>query len=98
MRPTANEHQRRMRKLDRLNRTVAHVLRHMQDNDTALRLEFIFNEPAWLLSDGSRVLDEVARVVVRDRHVVAVDRGLFRDGHGQAWRYQPPENRESRHG
>ena len=102
MRPTAGAHDRRMRRLDRLNPMIDKTLREMRDRNAILHLEFTRNGERWFLSNGSRLLDDVARAVIRDQHVVATDYGLFRDGRGQSWccagGMKSLKNKESHHG
>jgi hypothetical protein len=97
MRHTAQDHAQRMQHLDRINRVVAEALREMCANHASLHLEFAPKGPRWVLSNRLHLLDAVARAVIRDRHVVAVDRGLFRDGPNQTWRWlwcDLPEDKE----
>jgi hypothetical protein len=57
------------RRLDRINRSVAGVLAAMRHGQ-ALHLHHDRRGPAWWLSGGMRVEDEIAQVVISDRAVV----------------------------
>jgi hypothetical protein len=74
------------RRLDRFNNKIASVLVAMRRGE-ALYLEHRFFGRAWCLSGGQYVEDEVARVVIRDNHVVGVGDALFGNCPSQTWRW-----------
>jgi hypothetical protein len=66
--------------------TIDRSLRAMKKG-AALHYQHTSTGPRWSLSNGLRLSAEVARGVIADPNVVAVDLALFRDSTAQTWRY-----------
>jgi hypothetical protein len=64
----------------------AAVLTKMQRGQS-LNLSFERGKRRWLLSDGTSVTDEVAKIVTADRRVHGGGDALFENMPGQTWRY-----------
>jgi len=54
---------------------------------SSLHLQLTPSGPIWTLSNGKKVDDTVARLVVKSASVVCVDHGLFGADVGQKWRW-----------
>jgi hypothetical protein len=78
--------QRKHRRLDRNRKGAAAILTKMQRGQL-LNLSFERGMRRWLLSDGTIVTDEVAKIVTADHRVVGVGDALFKNMPGQIWRY-----------
>ena len=74
------------RRLDRRNAGVATVLCAMRAG-ASLQLEFYRTGPKWRMSSGQYVNDEIARIVITDKHVIGVGDALFADDLSQTWRF-----------
>jgi len=98
-RPTANAYRRRMNRLDALNVAVAKV-RDAMRRGASLHCIYRDGLPIWLLSSGSRVNGEVARILAADPNIVAVDLPLFAGSPPQTLRWcdQSNTNNEDHHG
>jgi hypothetical protein len=83
---TVAELQRRHYKLDRRINSASFVLSCMRGGAT-LHLTYQHSGPAWALSDGRRVPDEVARLVTNDHRVVGVGDVLFQGMAAQTFRF-----------
>ena len=84
MRP---EHLRnRAHKLDRLNARVRKARRAMH-RGAILHLQYT-PTATWRLSNGQRLDDEAARVLISDPHIEPRDRSLFPNTHPQTFQYK----------
>jgi hypothetical protein len=83
---TAGQLQRKHRRLDRNRKGAVAVLTKLQRGQS-LNLWFECGMRRWLLSDGTSVTDEVAKIVTADRRVLSVGDALFKNMPGQTWRY-----------
>jgi hypothetical protein len=83
---TVGQLQRKHRRLDRNRNGAAAVLTKMQRGAT-LNLSFERGARRWLLSDGTSVTDEVAKIVTLDHRVINVGDALFKGMPGQTFRY-----------
>jgi hypothetical protein len=83
---TVGQLQRKHRRLDRNRRAAAVVLTKMQRGQS-LNLSFEWGMRRWLLSDGTSITDEVAKIVTADHRVLSVGDALFENMPGQTWRY-----------
>jgi hypothetical protein len=83
---TVRELQRRHRRLDRRVNSANFVIACMRDGAT-LHLAFQRGGPVWSLSDGRRITDDVARVVIADHRVVGVGDCLLKNLPSQTYRY-----------
>jgi hypothetical protein len=75
-----------MRRLDAVNQMIDHALRAMQKG-AALHFQPGKAGARWQLSNGVRLTNEAARVIVSNPHIVSVDRALFRGEPAQTYRY-----------
>jgi hypothetical protein len=73
-------------RLDRNRKGAAAILTKMQRGQL-LNLSFERGMRRWLLSDGTTVTDEVAKIVTAGHRVVGVGDALFKNMPGQIWRY-----------
>jgi hypothetical protein len=64
------------RKLDRQRREAEAAIAAMKAG-AALYHQLGGRDPGWVLSTGRRIPDDVARIVLFDRHVAGVGDGLF---------------------
>jgi hypothetical protein len=53
----------------------------------SLHLSFERGMRRWLLSDGSTVPDEIAKIIVSDHRVIGTGDTLFRNMASQTWRW-----------
>jgi hypothetical protein len=83
---TAAQLQRKHRLLDRRRQGAAAVLIKMQ-RGRSLNLSFERGMRRWLLSDGTSITDEVAKIVTADHRVVGIGDSLFRNMPSQTWRW-----------
>jgi hypothetical protein len=83
---TLDQLQRKHRRLDRNRASVARTLTAMQRGNT-LYLSFERGMRRWLLSDGTTITDEVAKVVIADHRVTNVGDALVKNMLGQTWRF-----------
>jgi hypothetical protein len=83
---TVRELQRRHRRLDRWVNSANFIISCMRAGAT-LHLTYRRNGPVRSLSDGRRVSDEIAQMVIVDRRVAAVGDSLFRGMTSQTYRY-----------
>jgi hypothetical protein len=70
----------------RIKLKVATVLTAMRRGE-CLILEHRWFGRSWCLSDGRAVDDEIAKVVVKNPHVVGVGDSLFKNTPSQTWRW-----------
>jgi hypothetical protein len=87
---TAAQLQRKHRRLDRNRATAAAVLTKLQRGQS-LNLSFERGMRRWLLSDGTAVTDDVAKITTADHRVVGIGDSLFRNMPSQTWRWAEPE-------
>jgi hypothetical protein len=83
---TAAQLQRQHRLFDCRRRGAAAVLTKMQRGQS-LYLSFERGMRRWLLSDGTPVTDEVAKIIVSDHRVIGIGDSLFRNMASQTWRW-----------
>ena len=83
--PTAAGLRRMHRRLDRRQFRAAAVLAAMRDGRSLHRM-YTRHGPAWALSNGTPVNDNVARLVIANPDVVGVGDGLFANS-SQTFRY-----------
>jgi hypothetical protein len=75
------------RRLDRRNAKVEEVITAMALG-AALHLHFSRHGNAvWMLTDGTYVDDEIARLVIQHPDIAGAGDSLFGDGLSQTWRY-----------
>ena len=74
------------RKLDQLNGKVATVLAAMQRGE-ALHHERMWYGGIWWLSNGRRITDEIAQLVIQNTNVTSVGDALLSDVPAQTWRW-----------
>lgn len=74
------------RKLDQLNGKVATVLAAMQRGE-ALHHERMWYGGIWWLSNGRRITDEIAQVVIQNANVTGVGDALFHGARSQTYRW-----------
>jgi hypothetical protein len=74
------------RKLNRLNVTAVAVLARMKRGE-ALHMERRWYGPAWCLTGGRYVPDEVAKIVIQNVNVAPVGDALFANVPSQTWRW-----------
>jgi hypothetical protein len=77
---------RRHRRFDRARNGAAVVMTKLQ-RGAALNLSFERGAPRWVLSDGTPVRDEIAKIVVANHRVINVGDALFKGMPGQTFRY-----------
>lgn len=77
--------ERKSRRLDRQNATVARVLAEMRCG-ASLHLAYSPRRH-WRLSTGVWVTDEIAAVIITMPEIAACGDGLFKNVPGQAWRW-----------
>jgi hypothetical protein len=75
-----------MRRLDAVNQRIDGALRAMR-NGAALHFQPGRSGGRWQLSNGRRLTDEAARLIVCNPHIVNVDHALFRGSPAQTYRY-----------
>lgn len=92
--PYTRIHRPRASRLDRVNISIASALKAMRSG-AALHLDHTPKGPPWQLSNGPRLTADVARVVVANPDVVAVDHALFRNTKAQTWRFAWIDESES---
>jgi hypothetical protein len=86
--PTPSTRRRSSRRLDRLNRNAATALQAMRNDGCTLHAEFGQAGLRWRMSKGRFVSNEVAKIIITDKHVIGVGDTLFADGPpSQTWRY-----------
>jgi len=83
---TARQLNEKGRRLDRVNRSVASVLKSMRAG-AALHLEHHRSHERWWLSDGSEVPVEIARLAIKQPSIVSVGDSLFGFTPAQTYRY-----------
>jgi hypothetical protein len=83
---TARQLQRKHRRLDRNRKAATGVLTKLIRGES-LNLSFERGMRRWLLSDGTNVTDEVAKIITADHRVISVGDALFRNMPGQTWSY-----------
>jgi hypothetical protein len=76
----------RLSRGNRIKMKVATVITAMQRGE-CLILEHRWFGRCWSLSGGRPVDDEVAKVVVRNSHIVGVGDSLFKNTPSQTWRW-----------
>jgi hypothetical protein len=83
---TLNEVRRSNRRLNHCRAGTAKVLTRMQ-RGASLHLPYERGQPLWRLSDGMRVAEDIARLVVADHRVRGVGDALFDGMPPQTYRY-----------
>jgi hypothetical protein len=79
------------RRLARRLQQAELVLSEMRGG-AALHLQFAAHGPAWTLTNGTRVADGVARLVIKSGSVEAVGDALFAGELSQTWRWWSVED------
>ena len=72
--------------LGRRQRAATSIIAAMRGG-AALQLHFAASGPAWMLTDGTRVHDEVAKLVINHPDIIGCGDGLFRGLVSQTFRY-----------
>jgi hypothetical protein len=74
------------RRLDCERLGVRSVIARMRDG-TMLQLHFATTGPAWSLSDGTHIDNEIAKRVITNARVISCGDALFGDATAQTFRY-----------
>jgi hypothetical protein len=75
-----------MRRLDAANQMIDDALRAMRKG-AALHFRPGRASGRWQLSNGLRITDEAARIIISNPNIVSVDYALFRGSPAQTYRY-----------
>ena len=84
--PTVASIRRLRRRIDRRRRSAALIIARMREGE-ALHCSLENDGPAWWLSDGARVPDEVAELVVANVNISSVGDALFKNTTAQTYRF-----------
>jgi hypothetical protein len=84
--PTVASLRRVRRRLDRRRLLTNRVVATMRDGGQSLHCCFE-QKPVWWLTDGMRVPNDVAELVIAHADIVPIGGALFRNVHAQTYRH-----------